>query len=164
MPISSKERAGLRARAHHLSTAVHVGHQGVTAALLQSLDDALCTHELVKVQLEKQGETSARDAAAQLAASLNADVIQVIGRTTTLYRENPELRKARKRSTFPNVQMPMNDKQLKALLRKNAAKAERAKPKPRPAYDATLDATRPAAPDDASEADEIFREMKRREF
>lgn len=163
MPISSKERAGLRARAHHLSAAVHVGHQGVTAALLQSLDDALRAHELVKVQLQKEGETDARDAAAELAASLNAEVIQVIGRTTTLYRENPELRKAQ-RTTFPDVQMPMNDKQLKALLRKNAAKAERAKPKPRPAYDATLDATRPAAPDDASEADEIFREMKRREF
>lgn len=58
----------------------------------------------------------------------------------------------------------MNDKQLQALIRKNAEKVARAKPKPRRAYDATLDATRPVEPGDTSEADDIFREMKRREF
>ena len=36
----------------------------------------------------------------------------------------------------------MDEKQLKALIRKTTAKVERAKAKPRPAYDATLDATR----------------------
>jgi RNA-binding protein YhbY len=33
-----------------------------------------------------------RTAANQLAATVSADVVQVIGRTATLYRENPELR------------------------------------------------------------------------
>ena len=58
----------------------------------------------------------------------------------------------------------MNEKQLQALLRKTARKVEQTKPKPRKAYDSTLDATRPteSAPD--SEADEIFKEMKKREF
>lgn len=59
----------------------------------------------------------------------------------------------------------MNEKQLQALIRKNAAKAERAqKQKQRPAFDKTLDATRPSDAPDDSEADEIFREMKKREF
>ena len=57
----------------------------------------------------------------------------------------------------------MNDKQLLALARKNAAKSQ-AQQKPKRAYDATLDATRPAPADEGSEADRIFREMKRREF
>ena len=58
----------------------------------------------------------------------------------------------------------MNDRELQALIRKTAAKAERAKAKPRPAFDSTLDATR--APDSApdSEATEIFQEMKKRSF
>jgi hypothetical protein len=59
----------------------------------------------------------------------------------------------------------MDDKKLLALARKNAAKAaDIERKKKNKTYDATLDATRaPEAPED-SEADTIFREMKKREF
>src|SRR5687768_10833992 len=46
MAMTGKERAALRAEAHHLSPLVHVGHQGLTPSLFQSLDDALRTKEL----------------------------------------------------------------------------------------------------------------------
>jgi RNA-binding protein len=91
MSLSSKERAALRAEAHHLSASVHVGHHGVTDAVLQTIDDALRTHELVKIQLGRSGETSAKDAANEIAAAVHADIVQVIGKTATLYRENPDL-------------------------------------------------------------------------
>ena len=91
MTLSSKERAALRAEAHHLHPLVHVGHHGLTDALRQTLDDALRTHELVKVALTKSTDVSAKDAAHQLAEQLGADVVQTIGRTCTLYRENPDL-------------------------------------------------------------------------
>jgi RNA-binding protein len=91
MTISSKERAALRAEAHHLSPLVHVGHQGLTDALFKALDDALRTHELVKVALAKSTDVSAKDASHQLAEKLSADVVQTIGRTCTLFRENPDL-------------------------------------------------------------------------
>ena len=91
MTLSSKERAALRAEAHHLSAIVHIGHHGLTDALRQTLDDALRTHELVKVALTKSTDISAKDAARQLAEQLGADVVQTIGRTCTLYRENPDL-------------------------------------------------------------------------
>jgi len=91
MTLSSKERAALRAEAHHLSAIVHVGHHGLTDALRQTLDDVLRTHELVKVALTKSTDISAKDAAHQLAEQLGADVVQTIGRTCTLYRENPDL-------------------------------------------------------------------------
>jgi RNA-binding protein len=91
MTLSSKERASLRAEAHHLTAIVHIGHHGLTDALRQTLDDALRTHELVKVALTKSTDVSAKDAAHQLAEQLGADVVQTIGRTCTLYRENPDL-------------------------------------------------------------------------
>ena len=91
MTLSSKERAALRAEAHHLDPLVHVGHQGLTDALRQTLDDALRTHELVKVQLVKNADVTAKQAANELAEAVKAEVVQVIGRTTTLYRHNPEL-------------------------------------------------------------------------
>lgn len=93
--LSSKRRAELRAEAHHLQPLVHVGHQGITDAVMQTVDDALRTRELVKLQMGRHAEIDVRKTAHELAAKLQADVVQVIGRTTTLYRENPELRRER---------------------------------------------------------------------
>lgn len=93
MTISSKERAELRAHAHHLPVLVHIGHDGITAAVRQTLDDALRTRELVKVQFSKNADIRAKDAANDLSNELNADVVQTIGRTATFFRENPEITK-----------------------------------------------------------------------
>lgn len=91
--MKGNERAELRAEAHHLSASVHVGQHGLTPAVIVSLDDALRTHELVKVKLGKNADTTARDAAGQLAESTGSEVVQVIGRTATFFRENPDLKK-----------------------------------------------------------------------
>lgn len=93
MTISGKRRAELRGEAHHLQPLVQVGHHGVTTTIVQSLDDALRTRELVKVQLGKQVDIAIGDAARELAQATGAVVVQVIGRTTTLYRENRALRR-----------------------------------------------------------------------
>ena len=89
--ISSKERAALRGEAHHLNALVHLGKEGLTPAVVATLDDALRTHELVKVQLGRTVEVPAKDAANALATEAAAEVVQVIGRTATLYRRNPKL-------------------------------------------------------------------------
>jgi RNA-binding protein len=93
LSFTGKERAALRAEAHHLDPLVHIGQQGLTPAVRQSANDALRTKELVKMQVGKNSELKAKDAANQFAAQLNAEVIQVIGRTFTLYRHNPDLKR-----------------------------------------------------------------------
>ena len=90
MPLSGKRKAELRAEAHHLRPVVQVGRQGLTDAVRQSVDDALRTRELVKIQLGRESDVGPRDAADSLATALGAEVVQVIGRTLTLFRENPE--------------------------------------------------------------------------
>ena len=93
MPLSSKQRAALRAEAHRLTATVHVGHHGVTDAVRQSLDENLRTHELVKIQFTKTADVTVKEAANELARAIEAEVVQVIGRTATLFRENPELKR-----------------------------------------------------------------------
>ena len=93
--MKGRERAELRAEAHHLDPTVHVGQHGLTPAVINSLDDALRTRELVKVRLGVKSEVKPRDVASSLALATNSDVVQVIGRTATLFRENPELDKKR---------------------------------------------------------------------
>jgi RNA-binding protein len=70
---------------------VHVGAHGITPTLVTSLDDALRTRELVKVQLGRPVDEKPRAVAERLAQETRATIVQVIGRTATLYRENPEL-------------------------------------------------------------------------
>lgn len=98
--MRGKDRAALRAEAHHLRATVHVGHHGVTDTVLQSLDEALEARELVKVQVERTAPEPVKATAAHLAARTGAAVVQVIGRKTTLYRHNPRLER-RKDGTPP---------------------------------------------------------------
>lgn len=90
MTLSSKDRAALRAQAHHLSATVHVGQHGLTPQLIQSLDDALRTNELVKVQLGRKLGIGVRAAAAELAGATSAEVVTTIGKVAVLYREKVE--------------------------------------------------------------------------
>ena len=90
-PFRGKHRAELRAEAHHLQPTVHVGHQGLTPSVINALDDALRTRELVKVQLTRTVDVKPKDAAEALAIATKSHIVQVIGKTATLYRENPEL-------------------------------------------------------------------------
>lgn len=93
--MKGRERAELRAEAHHLDPTVHIGQHGLTPSVITSLDDALRTRELVKVKLGVKGELKPKDVASSLALATGAAVIQVIGRTATLFRENPDLERKR---------------------------------------------------------------------
>ena len=99
MTLSGRDRAGLRAEAHHLTPLVHVGQHGLSPTVIQALDDALRTRELVKVQVGKPVDMKAKDVAPARATATGAAVVQVIGKTATLYRRNPEL--VRKRGDPP---------------------------------------------------------------
>lgn len=89
--MKGKERAELRAEAHHLDPLVHVGVSGATDAVLQTIDDTLRTHELVKVDIGRHAGLEPKKIAGAMAEALAAEVIQVIGRKVTLYRHNPDL-------------------------------------------------------------------------
>jgi RNA-binding protein len=93
--LKGKERAELRSEAHHLSPTVHVGQHGVTPSLVGALDDALRTRELVKVKLGNKDDVKPKEMANSLATATSSAVVQVIGRTATLFRENPDLDKRR---------------------------------------------------------------------
>ncbi|MCU0618305.1 MAG: hypothetical protein MUF40_00110 [Gemmatimonadaceae bacterium] len=58
----------------------------------------------------------------------------------------------------------MKDSQLAKMMRKAQQAANAKANKPKPKFDATLDVTKRPEPEDIAEANEIFKEMKRREF
>jgi hypothetical protein len=58
----------------------------------------------------------------------------------------------------------MDEKQLAKLVKKTVAKASKPKTPPRKSYDPTLDATRRPRTDQDDEAQDLFNQMKKREF
>ncbi|MBW3553934.1 MAG: ribosome assembly RNA-binding protein YhbY [Gemmatimonadetes bacterium] len=89
--LTSKQRAHLRSLAHRLRPVVHVGTDGISDAVVASVEDALKTRELLKVKVLDGAPLEVRDAADSLSSRLaDAHVPQVIGRTIVLYRPFPE--------------------------------------------------------------------------
>jgi RNA-binding protein len=89
MPSSPLRRA-LRAAGHHLSPVVQVGKEGVTAAVVQQLDEALRAHELVKVKVGTESPEDRFEVAERLGQDAGAQLAQILGRTVLVYRRHPE--------------------------------------------------------------------------
>jgi RNA-binding protein len=90
MTLTGKQRRHLRALGHHLDPVVQLGKHGVTEAVVQAVDVALLTHELIKIRRGKECPSSRSEVAAALAAALGAEVVQQLGHTLLFYRPNPE--------------------------------------------------------------------------
>ena len=96
--MTSKERAALRAQANGLEPLFQVGKGGVGDTLVAQTDDALKARELIKLKvLVETSPLTPREAAEQLAAATNAEVVQVIGGVMVLYRYNPDLHQKKKK-------------------------------------------------------------------
>ena len=86
--LTSKQRAYLRSLAVDLDTIVMVGKSGMSPELTKQADDALTARELIKGKVLETAPLSSREAAEQIAADVQADVVQVIGSKFALNRKN----------------------------------------------------------------------------
>ncbi len=86
--MTSKQRAYLRGLANTMEPIVHAGKGGVSDTMRKQADDALTARELIKGRVLETAPASVRDIAEDIAASVGAEVVQVIGRTFVLYRRN----------------------------------------------------------------------------
>jgi RNA-binding protein len=101
--LTGKQRRHLRALAHDRKPVVQIGHAGLTKPVIEAIDGALETHELVKIKVSSEAPDAADALAPRLEKATRSTVAQVIGHTLVLYRrreDNPQivLPKAKKRS------------------------------------------------------------------
>lgn len=96
--MTSKERAQWRAKANSLEPVIQLGKEGISENLITQIDDTLDARELIKIRVHLETAPKApKELAGELAAALDADVIQVIGGIIVLYREADEERIAEKK-------------------------------------------------------------------
>lgn len=83
-------RLTLRAEAHHLDPVVLLGSSGLTDAVRKEVDRELNIHGLIKVKVPSDDREERVAIYEELAESLGAAKIQLIGKLFVLYRPIPE--------------------------------------------------------------------------
>ncbi len=90
MSLTKTQIKHLRNLAHHIKPIVSIGQNGVTENVLNELDIALNYHELVKIKLGAGDRDERQIIIDQLRNASQAELIQTIGKTMTLFRRNLE--------------------------------------------------------------------------
>lgn len=90
--LTGKQLRFLRSSAHHLKVVVSVGARGVTRGVVDELDGALRSHELVKVRLAGEDREERERCLERLCAATGSAPVQMIGKTGVVYRPAPEPR------------------------------------------------------------------------
>lgn len=133
--MTSKERAAFRAQANSLEPLFQIGKGGISETLIEQTADALRARELIKVKmLLESAPDSPRETADALAAATGSEVIQLIGGTIVLYKENPELREAAKKPKKKVQAKPLSRVKAKKAAEDRKKRIEQAKEKNRRDY------------------------------
>lgn len=95
--LTSKQRAYLKSISNKLNPVFQIGKSGLTAAQISQIDDYLRVHEIMKIRVLDNSLYTAKEASAEIAEVIEADVVQVIGSIGILYKENKK---------EPKIQLP----------------------------------------------------------
>lgn len=89
MELSGSQKKYLRGLAHHLKPTVFIGKQGVTEAVMSSLDQALNDHELIKVKfVDFKG--AKKELSREIAEKSSSQLIGLIGNIAIIFRRHPD--------------------------------------------------------------------------
>ncbi len=88
-PLTTRERAHLKARAHALEPVVTVGHAGVTPELIKEVERSLTAHELIKVRVGATDRDLRHALGDELASATDATVVHRVGKVLILWRPRP---------------------------------------------------------------------------
>ncbi|WP_019239168.1 MULTISPECIES: ribosome assembly RNA-binding protein YhbY [Enorma] len=99
MALTGKHVRHLRSLAHHLNPSIIIGKADVNDGVVEQANAALEAHELIKCSVLDTSALDVREAAEELAERCHAEVVQVIGRKFSLYRES-------KRDDIEHIKLP----------------------------------------------------------
>lgn len=86
--LTGKQKSKLRGVAQTRRPLFQIGKDAISDNMIKTIQDSLEAHELVKISMLKTCSLSVNEAAVELSAATHSEVVQVIGRTFTLYRRS----------------------------------------------------------------------------
>lgn len=88
--LTGRQKSYLRSLAMKQRALFQIGKDSLSDNLIQTVDNGLRTHELVKISVLKNASGDLQELAFDLARSTDSQLVQVIGRTIVLYRPAEE--------------------------------------------------------------------------
>ncbi|HON78335.1 MAG TPA: ribosome assembly RNA-binding protein YhbY [Spirochaetota bacterium] len=83
------QRRKLKKEAHHLHPVIQVGKAGVNEGVIKAIDEALNSHELIKIKFV-DGKEAKRELSQEIADATASAIVTIIGNVLVLYREKTE--------------------------------------------------------------------------
>ncbi len=88
MPLDSDQKKHLRRLAHSLKPIVIIGQRGLTESVLAEIDQALQSHELLKIRINADSRDDRARMTESILTELHAELVQSVGNVASLYRRN----------------------------------------------------------------------------
>ncbi len=88
--MTSKQRAYLKGLAMTMDPVFQVGKASVSPEVVQAIDEAFNTRELIKISVLKNCFDDPREIASVIAERTHSQVVQVIGKKIVLYKPDKE--------------------------------------------------------------------------
>ena len=86
--LTGKQKRFLGHEAHHLNAIFQIGKDGLHETQIIGIDEALESRELIKVKILESCQQDKNEIASELSLKLDAEIVQILGRTIILYRES----------------------------------------------------------------------------
>jgi len=86
--LNSKQRAYLRSLSQHYDTIFQIGKGGITEESCRQIANALEARELIKARVLENSGYTAKDAAEEIAAAVECDVVSCVGSKFVLYKRS----------------------------------------------------------------------------
>ena len=85
--MTSKYRAYLRGEAMTMDPILQIGKSSLTPEFTQAADEALEARELIKISVLQNCDDDAKEIAFALAERTRSELVQVVGKKITLFRQ-----------------------------------------------------------------------------
>ncbi len=90
MELNSKQKAYLRSLGQTMKVVVTVGDKGVSKSVIDSTNEVLEVRELIKISISHPDRNYRKEAIVELAVATESVIVNTIGKTALLFKENPE--------------------------------------------------------------------------
>lgn len=91
--MTSKQRAYLRSLAMTMDPILQVGKSSLTPEVIEAVREAIDARELIKISVLKNCDDDPRAIAEAMAERTRSEVVQVVGKKITLYKESKNKKK-----------------------------------------------------------------------
>jgi len=86
--LTGKQKKFLKGLGHHLAPLISIGKEGLTENVIKATKQELLTRELIKIKIGNNSSINKQKAAELLPEATESTLVQLIGKTLLLYKEN----------------------------------------------------------------------------